>query len=167
MTERIQHLREAERALKHALSLTASDHPTKGKQGLNDEWIGLVGLIVNVGLLADKLEQEAGDVEGADVLPDDPNLWHGSARSEQGLCTPSEVARVNALLNAGPDEPIDLAIGTIVTTAGNPSGRIENCTIVAVDPKAFCKTTIYTVRLPSGAERDYLAGDVFPQEATP
>jgi len=91
----------------HALSLTESDHPTKGNQGINDEWSGIVRLIVKVGLLADKLEREADDVEGADVLPDDPNLWHGSARSEQGLCTPSEVARVNALLNAGPDEPIE------------------------------------------------------------
>lgn len=107
MSERTQQLREAERALKHALSLTPSDHPTKGKQGINDEWIELAGLMVQVGLLADKLEQEAGDVEGADVLPDDPNLWHGSTYSEQGLCTPSEVAQVNAILNAGPDEPIE------------------------------------------------------------
>ena len=98
MTERIQQLREAERALKHALSLTPSD---------GHVYFILAGLMVKVGLLADKLEQEAGDVEGADVLPDDPNLWHGSTRSEQGLCTPSEVARVNALLNAGPDEPIE------------------------------------------------------------
>ena len=88
MSERIHQLREAERALMHALSLTESDHPTKGNQGINDEWSGIVRLIVKVGLLADKLEREADDVEGADVLPDDPNLWHGSARSEQGLWHP-------------------------------------------------------------------------------
>lgn len=57
----------------------------------------------------------------------------------------------------------NLPTGTRVATTGNHSGRIEGCTVVAVGSNAFFgHTTIYTVRLPSGAERDYLAGDVYP-----